>query len=105
MVIVSRRIIKFFELFTRNSFKIGGIAIFPFIFINPELNMTARLVNHERIHIRQQIELLIIPFYIWYFIEIYRKGYVNNRFEREAYENDNNLMYLKNRKWYSFLKY
>jgi hypothetical protein len=105
MVIVSRRAIKFFNFFAGKNMDIAGIAIFPFIFINPKVKITPELINHEKIHIRQQLELLIIPFYIWYLIEIYRKGYRNNRFEREAYDNEHNLHYLKRRKCYSFRKY
>jgi hypothetical protein len=26
-------------------------------------------VNHEKIHLRQQLELLVLPFYVWYIIE------------------------------------
>ena len=105
MVIISRRAIKFFNFFAGSSFKLSGIAIFPFIFINPDVELTSKLINHEKIHIRQQLELLVIPFYIWYFIELYRKGYMANRFEREAYGNEHNLNYLKRRKCYSFMKY
>lgn len=66
------------------------------------------------IHIRQQAEMLVIPFYIWYLTEwfikyiIYRnfdKAYRNIGFEREAYLNENDLIYLKKRRFWSFLKY
>jgi hypothetical protein len=50
------------------------------------------IINHEKIHWCQQIEMLIIPFYLWYFIEwviklfIYGKlAYMNLSFEREAF--------------------
>ncbi len=104
---------------------ISGITLFPFIILrkdivdfynsNPDFKIYYDiLVNHESIHIKQQIEMLVIPFYIWYLIEwcvkawLYRSwdvGYENISFEREAYENEENLLYLKNRKFYSFLKY
>ena len=54
--------------------------------------------NHEKIHGKQQIELLIIPFYLIYFIEWLAKGYYNISFELEAYDNQNNEKYLKTRK-------
>lgn len=71
-------------------------------------------LNHERIHTHQMLELLIVPFYIIYLLEWlvrliqYRsffKAYLNISFEREAYDNGNNLQYLKIRKPYSFIHY
>jgi len=46
-----------------------------------------------------------LPFHIWYMIALYRKGYMNISFEKEAYANENNLDYLKTRKPFQFLKY
>ncbi|MFC4738919.1 hypothetical protein ACFO3U_02830 [Flavobacterium ponti] len=72
------------------------------------------LINHEKIHIRQQIEMLVIPFFLWYGIEYvirfiqYRNSklaYLNISFEREAYQNEKNLHYLKQRSFWSFLRY
>ncbi|MEG1200098.1 MAG: hypothetical protein RSD53_11940, partial [Algoriella sp.] len=66
------------------------------------------LINHETIHIIQQVELLVIPFYIWYLTEyLFRliqyknqhKAYRNISFEREAYANEKNPNYLKERKF------
>jgi hypothetical protein len=71
-------------------------------------------MNHERIHLRQQIELLVIPFFIWYSIEYLirllhyknkRQAYLNISFEREAYENEKDLEYLNHRPFLMFLKY
>lgn len=92
-----------------------AMAFYPFILLkNKELKENKRLINHERIHLRQQLELLVIPFYLWYLTEYlirliqYKNAnlaYRNICFEREAYRNDKNLDYLQNRKWYGFLKY
>lgn len=93
-----------------------GMAIFPFILLrNKEDKSDLHLVHHERIHIIQQIEMLVLPFFIWYLTEYaYRmiqykfdghKAYRNISFEREAYANEHDLDYLKKRKFYSFLKY
>jgi len=84
---------------------ISAIAIFPFIFIHPDTKVTPRLINHERIHLRQQLEMLVIPFYVWYLIEYFTVGYEQNRFELEAYDNDYDLNYLSKRKWFAFIKY
>ena len=72
------------------------------------------VINHEKIHTRQMLELLIIPFYIIYIVEwllkviIYKNSflaYQNISFEREAYTNAKNLEYLKKRKAFSFRYY
>jgi len=95
--------------------KINGIALFPFIFIRkPEDKENKILINHEKIHLRQQLEMLIIFFYIFYVIEYYYwffklknsdLAYKRISFEREAYTNERNLNYLQKRKFWSFSKY
>ncbi|MBV6878237.1 hypothetical protein NG800_001280 [Epilithonimonas ginsengisoli] len=107
MIIICQRLLK--------NTKISGITLFPFILLRKkELRQNQSLINHEKIHLRQQLELLIIPFYIWYLSEYYIKylkykdperAYRNISFEREAYENDQNLDYLKTRKLWSFISY
>ena len=92
-----------------------GITLFPFIILfSSEDKHNYVLLNHEKIHIRQQLELLILPFFLWYFFEyLYRwiqfkdkkKAYLNISFEREAYANEKNILYLKNRYLWHFLKY
>lgn len=59
--------------------------------------------------------LLTLPiFFYWYGIEylirwVHYKNqndaYRNIVFEREAYQNDNNILYLKTRKYFSWIKY
>ena len=72
------------------------------------------MINHEKIHIRQQIELLILPFFIWYGIEFLIRylickdkniAYRNISFEKEAYQNEKDLGYLEQRAFWGFLKY
>jgi hypothetical protein len=42
-----------------------GITFFPFIIVaNQYLKQNLVIINHEKIHIRQQLELLIIPFFL-----------------------------------------
>ena len=71
-------------------------------------------INHERIHTAQMRELLFIPFYILYGIEWlvrliqygnWFEAYKNISFEREAYSQGPNMIYLHNRKHYSWLHY
>lgn len=92
-----------------------GITLFPFVFIvDKEDRRDAVFLNHEKIHIRQQLEFLILPFFIWYGIEYlirYRQygnrhvAYRNISFEREAYANEQNLNYLSERPFWRFIKY
>lgn len=107
IIIVCQRLLK--------NTKISGITLFPFILLRRKSDRQNKvLINHEKIHIRQQLELLIIPFYIWYLSEYYLKylkyknpqlAYRNISFERESYANDQNLNYLKKRKFWSFIRY
>jgi hypothetical protein len=92
-----------------------GITVFPFVFLKSKhLKLNQTLINHEKIHLRQQVELLVVPFYLVYGVEFlvrlfqYKKwhlAYRNISFEREAYANEMYLDYLKQRKFWSFLKY
>ncbi|MDO5104979.1 hypothetical protein [Capnocytophaga sp.] len=92
----------------------SGITLFPFIFAkNKALAKNPVFINHEKIHLQQQKELLVIFFYFWYAIDFLVKlfihknwntAYQNIIFEREAYNNDHNLNYLKTRKRFAFLK-
>ena len=93
----------------------SGLTIFPFVIVSAKVDLSDKvLMNHERIHLKQQLELAILPFFVWYFIEYLirliqfrnrRKAYRNISFEREAYANEGNMEYLKNRKFWSFFKY
>ena len=92
-----------------------GITLFPFIVLRQlQLKGNPVLMNHEKIHLRQQLELLVIPFFIWYGLEFlirylkyrnWRMAYSTISFEREAYKNEKDLNYLKSRSWYGFLGY
>ncbi|MGB3608128.1 MAG: hypothetical protein WA775_07740 [Psychroserpens sp.] len=92
-----------------------GITIFPFVFLKYDhLKTNAVLLNHEHIHLRQQLELLIIPFYVFYGIEFvirllktknWNEAYRNISFEKEAYQNERNLEYLKTRSIFGFKNY
>jgi len=99
--------------------KVGGISIFPIIVLREKYNIKDPywkkagnvIINHERIHFQQALELLVIPFYVMYLIEwlvklpIYGKeAYRNISFEKEAYSNQLDLRYLGKRKRYNWLK-
>ena len=105
------------------------MAVWPFIFVSRDwLNdldkyypktkqyRYDRTINHERIHFKQQKELLLVGFLLWYFINWIvelikipfggdKKAYADIIFEREAKANQANFSYLADRKPFSFLKY
>ena len=89
------------------------MALYPFILVR-QANPSSTLINHERIHLRQQVEMGILIFYLWYVVEYgirrlqYRDRYTayrNISFEREAFANDTNLRYLKIRPFWAFWRY
>src|SRR5690606_18136527 len=92
--------------------KISAITLFPFIILrNPGDLSDAVLLNHERIHLRQQLELLIVFFYFWYVIEYYYRlfrlrnrflAYRSISFERESYAMEHDPEYLKKRRIWNF---
>ena len=92
----------------------AAITLWPFILIRPGIKPDQRLLNHEKIHLRQQEELLVIVFYLWYVIEYlirfarhrnHYDAYMNISFEKEARNFERNSDYLKQRKRFNFLKF
>ncbi len=97
------------------SGRFKGISLWPFVILeNKRLKQDKYFLNHERIHLRQQLELLVILFYIWYAVEFFIKyhrygnalsAYRHISFEREAYRRENDLDYLKNRPFWAFINF
>lgn len=93
----------------------SAIALFPFVFIkHPSYKHNKQLMNHEAIHHRQQIEMLVVPFYIWYLLEFlwrfwqyknWYTAYKNISFEREAFFYDSDFNYLNKRKFWGFWRF
>jgi hypothetical protein len=93
----------------------NAMALYPLILIkDPMRKKDLVLLNHEKIHLQQQLELLIIPFYILYFINYvvnflkytnHYQAYLNISFEREAYLFDKDLNYLAGRKLFKWINY
>ena len=86
-----------------------AITLYPFIVGK---NLDKITLNHERIHMRQEAEMLIIPFYLWYVVEYLVKrfkygndAYYHISFEKESYYNQFDPNYLSKRKPYSWVKY
>ena len=76
--------------------------------------ISERTKNHETIHYLQQAELLMV--FQWLLYGIFHlvglikykdgtKAYYANPFEKEAYANDENSNYLKERKPYAWVNY
>lgn len=102
-----------------------AVNLFGIIFARKRTEVSKVLINHETIHIMQKKEMLYIGFYLWYFTEwlinlyyygligIKGTGYKNVlnaasssiKFEKEAYKNEHDLNYTKNRKDFSWLNY
>lgn len=92
----------------------SAITLFPWVLIGKNTRLSRRLVVHERIHLKQQAEMLILPFYLWYGAEYlirllhYRNSYLayrNISFEREAYAHDHDIRYLSQRPLWSWRHY
>lgn len=93
----------------------SGMALFPFILVkNDALKEDKSLINHEQIHLAQQLELLVVPFYVLYLLNYlanlvryrsHHQAYLQICFEREAFANELDLNYLKKRKFCSWVKF
>lgn len=87
-----------------------AVAMYPFIIVKDKEEFTPVLLQHERIHLRQQLELFLVFFYIIYTAEYlwYRVQYRNHMlaynqisFEKEAYLMEAHGDYLRKRKAFS----
>ena len=108
IIIVSPFFTKLMSVFI----DVYAITLFPFIVSKDKMDETT--LNHEKIHIEQQKELLVVFFYLlyaYYFIENYwffrdtHTAYMMIPFEREAYEYDGDLSYLSKRKRFRWLHF
>ncbi len=89
----------------------AAINLFGVFFVHPNVAVSRRLVNHERIHTAQMRELGYLPFYVIYLVEwlvrLMMRGnaYSSISFEREAYKHEADFQYLEKRKHYAWAKY
>lgn len=103
----------FVKLITLNFAR--AITLFPFIFLQrKDDKANQQLINHEQIHLRQQLELFIIPFYLLYLGEYavgrirgmsHYEAYRAISFEQEAYGSEFDLDYLATRPVFAFVRY
>lgn len=103
-------------IFTERLIRSGyaGFAFFPFVFLRKRYRANERMIRHERIHLRQQAELLVVGFYLLYFGEYlmrrlrtdsWHEAYRSISFEREAYAHDREADYLQQRKSWAWRRY
>ena len=109
-----------------------AINLFGVLFVKNNAKIDDVTTNHEAIHSRQFVELMVLfaatsvfvrwwlplfaPlfFYVWYAVEWlihlirFRSTYIAYRrisFEREAYTHQADMGYTNGRYWFNFLKY
>lgn len=92
-----------------------AINLFGIVFARSEhKELKEYVLNHEKIHSYQILELGGIFYYVVYLLEWlvrlcqYRNSldaYMNISFEREAYKNHSNPEYLQSRRRYAFKNY
>jgi len=109
IIIENSRIPKILSFFA--PIEIGAISLFPFVFSRGKMSESTK--RHETIHFQQQLETLVIFFYmiyLWDYIKARISGspgkesYRNIRAEKEAHENEMSPNYLKSRPRYSWLR-
>ena len=88
-----------------------AINLFGVLFVRGNARISERTLRHEAIHTAQMKEMLYIFFYLWYvaewLIRLFMKGnaYRSISFEREAYSNEDDVIYLESRKRFAWIKY
>lgn len=95
-----------------------GLAVWPFILVKEQAytqkGNSTHTLRHERIHIRQQLECLLVGFFALYAVQLLvgllRYGSLSDAyhavcFEMEAYDNENKGSYLRRRRPFAFLQY
>ncbi|MFM9945875.1 MAG: hypothetical protein ACKVQB_11665 [Bacteroidia bacterium] len=102
----------FFKILPGQKYR--AMAFWPFIIVKDKDLISDKIImNHEKIHLVQQKELLVLPFYFIYFLEYFYNrlnkmnhddAYINISFEKEAYKYDSDLDYLKNRKLWALFR-
>jgi hypothetical protein len=102
----------FVRLLTANYLESVTIAPFGIYSKNHNNNNNKIRINKSKIRWAQQIEMYIIFYYLWYFIEWTMRiptdkinSFKNLSMEKEVDLNMNNLEYLKTRKRFAWTKY
>ena len=117
-IIFSTRLTRFLGRAVSLGDSAMAITFWPFIIVRSNLKhatVLPELIRHETIHIRQQLELLLIGAWILYGLEYFyarhikkldkRQAYYHTAMEQEAHRNAMKPDYIKNRKPYAVLRY
>jgi hypothetical protein len=92
---------------------VEGMALFPFVLVR-QRRPHRFLLQHEIIHLQQQLETAFVLFYVWYLAEYlirlficqnHYKAYRSISFEREAFQHEADPDYVYNRSFWAFLRY
>lgn len=115
MIFIAPRLLSFLAWFKGHSKTAIAITVFPFIFVRSKEDVSSWLIMHERIHIQQQMELMLVGALVLYILETFYakfilrlssyEAYLYFSLEQEAYRNQNDPNYLKNRKLFTVLRY
>lgn len=89
-----------------------AVTVWPLVFVRTDEPVTPQLLRHERIHGRQQLEMLWLFFFLWYGIEWVvrlcqdrRTAYRKLSFEQEAYANEADPGYFAIRRPFRWMRY
>lgn len=114
-IVTSNRIVRFLGNFISLGSNAMAITFYPFLFITSDNKSNEELIRHETIHIRQQIELLIVGAWLLFILEYSyakfvkkldsRQAYYYTALEQEAHRNAMKRDYLCRRRPYATLKY
>lgn len=113
--IISPKLTWFCGLFSGSPKLARAAALFPFIIFRSKEEQSTWLINHELIHFRQQLEMLFIGLLLLDLVETvyavvilkksFPEAYKWRSSEQEAYRNQQNSNYLKERKLWSVFHY
>lgn len=113
--IISSKLVWFFGLWSGHPRLAKAVAFFPLIIFRSHEEKIPWIINHEKIHLRQQLETAFVGTFILSFLEtIYAKFVLGKTFkeaylwrssEQEAYQNQNNFKYLESRRPWTQFKY
>lgn len=94
-----------------SGMNITAVTLFFWIFIRPEYADNSVIIRHEKIHVEQYKETLLLGFFLFYFYDFVKNmikerswsvSYRNIRLEKEAYQYQNSEGYIKRRKKFSW---
>ena len=116
MIIVAPRLLAFLAWFMGFSKTTRGMAFFGlFIIARSKEDLDPWLIMHETIHLKQQRDLLIIGAILLHIVDTlygllvlrlsWYETYLWTSHEQEAYRNQNDSEYLKQRKMFAQFRY